>query len=85
MVLNQFLHSKEENKLHTLIVPNLCYNMRNARGCCKARLKDIAKENKEKKIIPWYRQTKSTHKERLGEKKEKKKRTHTETNLQNLI
>ena len=35
---------KRGDKLHTL-----CYNMRNARGRYKARLKDIAKENKEKK------------------------------------
>ena len=53
------------NKLHMPIVSNVCYNMRNARGRYKARLKDIAKEIKGKKILPWYRQTKSTHKERL--------------------
>ena len=36
------------DKLHTSIVSNLCYNMRNACGRYKARWKDIAKENKEK-------------------------------------
>ena len=71
---------KRGNKLHIPIVSNLCYNMHNARGCYKARLKDIAKDIKEKKILLWYRQTKSTHKERL-----EKKRMHTETNSQNLI
>ena len=62
---------KREDKLHTPMVSNLCYNMCNARGRYKPRLKDIAKENKEKKkILPWYRQTKSTHKERIEKKKE---------------
>ena len=46
----------------------------------KAILTDIVKENKEKKILPWYGQTKSTHKERL-----EKKRMQTEKNSQNLI
>ena len=78
-MLNPFLHSKEEI-LHTPIVFNLCFNMRNACGRYKARFKDIAKEKKEKKKFPWYRQTKSTRKERL-----EKKRMHTETSLQNLI
>ena len=41
---------KRGNKLHIPIVSNLCYNMHNARGCYKARLKDIAKDIKEKKF-----------------------------------
>ena len=40
------------NKLHMPIVSNVCYNMRNARGRYKARLKDIAKEIKGKKNPP---------------------------------
>ena len=40
---------KRGEKLHMPIVSNLCYNMRNVCGCYKARLKDIANENKEKK------------------------------------
>ena len=45
---------KSGEKLHTPIVSNVCYNLRNARGCYKARLKDIAKENKEKnpRLVP---------------------------------
>ena len=39
---------KRGDKLHTPIVCHLWYNMYNARGRYKARLKDIAKENKEK-------------------------------------
>ena len=42
--------------------------MRNAHGRYKARLKDIAKENNEKKILPWYCQTKSAHREHLQKK-----------------
>ena len=40
---------KRGEKLHMPIVSNLCYNMHNACGCYKVRLKDIAKENKGKK------------------------------------
>ena len=43
---------KRGDNLHTPIVSNVSYNMRNARGRYKTRLKDIAKENKEKKNPP---------------------------------
>ena len=43
---------KRGDILHMPIVSNLCYNMGNAQGRYKARLKDIAKENKEKKNPP---------------------------------
>ena len=43
---------KRGDKLHTPIVSNLCSNMCNACGRYKARLKDIAKENKEEKNPP---------------------------------
>ena len=67
------------NKLHMPIVSNVCYNMRNARGRYKARLKDIAKEIKGKKS------SLGTVKQNQLTKKDLKNRMHTETNSQNLI
>ena len=65
---------KRGDKLQTPTVSNLCYNMRNAPGRYKARLKDIAKEIKEKNL-PFVPSKKSTHKERLEKKEYTSKQT----------
>ena len=77
---------KRGDKLHTPIVSNLCYNMRNARGRYKARLKDIAKENKDKKSsLGTVKQSQLTKKDLQKKNAHRNKLAKSDLTLRNSV